>query len=343
MKILSVIIPTYNMEKYLRRCLDSLIIDEEGMKQLEVLIINDGSKDLSSKIAHEYQDKYPDTYRVIDKENGNYGSCINRGLQEAKGKYIKILDADDYFANESFSRYMKKISNIDVDIVLNDANLVNPFGNILKTWKFNLSNSIIDDFFSWNIFPEMHTVAYRTSNLRKINYVQLEGISYTDQQWIFLPMTTVHKGFYFNEPLYQYLVGREGQTMQPDIVNKNRFMMIKVLTNMFDVYNTIDTTYVKKNWMHDKLISNITGFFRLHIIDLKQAEDIELLDFEKHIKESNDDFHNELIKKMVLSPKMKYNYGIKWSKDHCINYDNPILILYYFMKKILGHKNLFIN
>ena len=57
------------MEKYLRRCLDSLIIDEEGMKQLEVLVINDGSKDSSSQIAHEYQDKYPDTFRVIDKEN----------------------------------------------------------------------------------------------------------------------------------------------------------------------------------------------------------------------------------------------------------------------------------
>ena len=88
-KILTIIIPTYNMEKYLRRCLDSLIIDEEGMKQLEVLVINDGSKDSSSQIAHEYQDKYPDTFRVIDKENGNYGSCINRGLKEATGKYVK--------------------------------------------------------------------------------------------------------------------------------------------------------------------------------------------------------------------------------------------------------------
>ena len=88
-KILTIIIPTYNMEKYLRRCLDSLIIDEEGMKQLEVLVFNDGSKDSSSQIAHEYQDKYPDTYRVIDKNNGNYGSCINIGLKEAKGKYVK--------------------------------------------------------------------------------------------------------------------------------------------------------------------------------------------------------------------------------------------------------------
>ena len=105
-KILTIIIPTYNMEKYLRRCLDSLIIDEEEMKQLEVLVINDGSKDSSSQIAHEYQDKYPDTFRVIDKENGNYGSCINRGLKEATRKYVKVLDADDSFDTKNFAKLL---------------------------------------------------------------------------------------------------------------------------------------------------------------------------------------------------------------------------------------------
>ena len=83
------------MEKYLNKCLDSLIV--ENMNLLEVLIINDGSKDNSSNIAHVYENKYPNTFRVIDKENGNYGSCINRGIKEAKGKYIKVLDADDSF------------------------------------------------------------------------------------------------------------------------------------------------------------------------------------------------------------------------------------------------------
>ena len=96
-KLLTIIIPTYNMEKYLDKCLSSLIVDDkELMTQLEVLVVIDGAKDRSSEIAHTYQDKYPDTYVVIDKENGNYGSCINRGLKEASGKYVKVLDADDY-------------------------------------------------------------------------------------------------------------------------------------------------------------------------------------------------------------------------------------------------------
>ena len=95
-KILTVIIPTYNMEELLPRCLDSFLIkDKKLMQQVEVLVVNDGSKDNSSSIAHRYEKLYPHTFRVIDKENGNYGSCVNRGLQEATGKYVKVLDADD--------------------------------------------------------------------------------------------------------------------------------------------------------------------------------------------------------------------------------------------------------
>ena len=116
-KVLSLIIPTYNMEKYLKKCLDSLIV--ENMDLLEVLVVNDGSKDNSSKIAHEYEEKYPNTFRVIDKENGNYGSCINRGLAEAKGKYVKVLDADDCFDVNNFNKYLSFLQENDVDLVLN--------------------------------------------------------------------------------------------------------------------------------------------------------------------------------------------------------------------------------
>ena len=72
-KLLTLIVPTYNMEQYLERCLTSLIIDSDQMDLMQVLVINDGSKDRSSEIAHSFEDKYPDTYMVIDKENGNYG------------------------------------------------------------------------------------------------------------------------------------------------------------------------------------------------------------------------------------------------------------------------------
>ena len=104
-KLLSVIIPTYNMELYLRRCLDSLLVSGENMALLEVLIINDGSMDASSAIAHTYESDYPQTFRVIDKANGNYGSCINRGLKEARGQFVRILDADDYYQTGNLDQF----------------------------------------------------------------------------------------------------------------------------------------------------------------------------------------------------------------------------------------------
>ena len=177
------------MEKYLHRCLDSLIIDEEGMKQLEVLVINDGSKDSSSQIAHEYQDKYPDTYRVIDKENGNYGSCINRGLKEATGKYVKVLDADDWFDNKSFAKYVVYLNSIDCDMILTSFNRVDSDGNIIKStiWEINENNMFPVEYLPL-VNIEMHAITYKTELLHSINYCQTEGISYTDTEWSIIPL-----------------------------------------------------------------------------------------------------------------------------------------------------------
>ena len=99
-KILTIIIPSYNMEKYLPKCLGSLIVAPELMERIEVIVVNDGSTDRTSEIAHEFAANYPQTFKVIDKSNGHYGSCINTALPIAVGTYIKILDADDKLVME---------------------------------------------------------------------------------------------------------------------------------------------------------------------------------------------------------------------------------------------------
>jgi len=227
-KILTIIIPTYNMEKYLDKCLTSLIIDDkELMRQLEVLVINDGSKDRSSEIAHNYESNYPDTFRVIDKENGNYGSCINRGLKEATGKYVKVLDADDSFDTKEFAELLKYMSSIDVDMVISDYCKVDIKGHVLHIRHYNLTDNkkvipfdlrISDLFYKKNL--QMHAIAYRTENLRRINYRQTEGISYTDQEWTYTPLITVKIIGYFHGVVYCYLFGREGQTMDPAVFKR---------------------------------------------------------------------------------------------------------------------------
>ncbi len=91
MKLLSLIIPTYNMEALLPRCLDSLLVPET-LERLEVMVVNDGSKDGSLAVANRYKERFPQTLTVIDKPNGNYGSTINVALPVAQGKYVKVVD-----------------------------------------------------------------------------------------------------------------------------------------------------------------------------------------------------------------------------------------------------------
>lgn len=117
-KLLTLIVPTYNMEQYLERCLSSLIIDKKQMSLLQVLVINDGSKDRSSEIAHSFEKKYPNSFTVIDKENGNYGSCFNCGIELAIGKYVRLLDSDDWLNTDGLSDFLNKLKVIDTDVVV---------------------------------------------------------------------------------------------------------------------------------------------------------------------------------------------------------------------------------
>ena len=120
MKLLSIVIPTYNTEQYLRRCLDS-VLTSEVLPELEVLVVNDGSKDRSPEIAREYEARYPDTVTLIDKENGGHGSTINEGLRAATGKYFRVLDSDDWFDTCNFVKFFAALHDCDEDVVITSA------------------------------------------------------------------------------------------------------------------------------------------------------------------------------------------------------------------------------
>ena len=107
-KILSVIIPSYNSKAYLNKCLDSLVVPDL-MGKIDVIVVNDGSTDGSEVICDEYISKYPDSFTLINKENGGHGSAINVGAQAARGRYMKALDADDWFLTDSMPQYISAL------------------------------------------------------------------------------------------------------------------------------------------------------------------------------------------------------------------------------------------
>lgn len=241
-KLLTIVIPSYNMEKYLRRCLDSLLIDNSTLfNRLEVLIINDGSKDSTSAIAHEYESKYPDVFHVIDKENGNYGSCVNRGIDEATGMYFRILDADDYFDKGNLGRFISFLSqlsdmpdlfltNYSIDFIGGNSKIVSNYS--YKSYViYNISDLTFDNDIR-NCFLVMHRMTYRLEILRNSRLRHQEGISYTDSEYCFYPMREVKCIMFIDTVLYHYQVGRDGQTVSTASYQKNIHNIYKIIDRM---------------------------------------------------------------------------------------------------------------
>lgn len=287
-KILTVIIPTYNMEKYLDKCLTSLIIeDKELMKQLEVLVVIDGAKDRSSEIAHTYQDKYPETFIVIDKDNGNYGSCINRGLKEAAGKYIKILDADDSYDTTNLESLLLVLNSIDVDLVLSPFHIVNEFGQIQRKHTYQVPQGRIikfDDYHKDLKDLEMHSVTYNRRVFNGINYYQTEGISYTDQEWVLYPVSNLTTVYYTDKGVYLYLVGREGQTVAPSVQKKSVSHLIKGCYSMAQYFEQVKNNLKPEKYAYfiNKLTNRLYSIYSLLVV--YKLDDIIAKEFDDRLK-----------------------------------------------------------
>ena len=118
-KTITVSIAAYNVEKFMDEALSSLTCPEI-LDDIEIIIVNDGSKDSTADIAKRYVEKYPDSFFLIDKNNGGYGSTINASIAEASGKYFRLLDGDDWLDKEEFTKYVKALKEVDTDLVITD-------------------------------------------------------------------------------------------------------------------------------------------------------------------------------------------------------------------------------
>jgi glycosyltransferase involved in cell wall biosynthesis len=216
------------MERYIGKCLDSLLIPE--IDAVEVLVVNDGSKDRSSEIAHGYADRYPQSIKVIDKANGNYGSCINVALPIATGRYVKVLDADDTFDTTAFSEFVRLLPSLSDDVLITPFCIVNEAGEVTRSRsyekEFTLNRTysfaeLFGDNHNKNLNLLMHSLTYKLDVFSRFTYYQTEGISFTDNEWAMWPLVySSTLRFVAVKPLYKYLIGREGQTMDPKRLSK---------------------------------------------------------------------------------------------------------------------------
>ncbi|NLL05132.1 MAG: glycosyltransferase family 2 protein [Clostridiaceae bacterium] len=176
MKTLSIVVPSYNMEKYIERCLDSFV-SEEIMDRIEVLVINDGSKDSTLQIAKGYEKKYPGTFIAVDKINGGHGSTINKGIELAKGKYFKVVDADDWVDTNALIKLVDFLDACESEIVVTHFATVNLVDD--KREEIRFKDVEFERNYSWSeivakkmVLP-MHSITYKTLVL-KDNKIRLQ-------------------------------------------------------------------------------------------------------------------------------------------------------------------------
>lgn len=223
MKILTITIPCYNSQNYMRKCIESVL---PGGEDVEILIVDDGSTDDTAAIADEYQKKYPTIVRALHKENGGHGDAVNCGMAHATGVYFKVVDSDDWLDAEAYGKILKLLKKIveeghELDLLL--ANYI--YDKVDRRWKRVMryrralpANRII----GWDTcrihfnkfqYVLMHSVIYRTGLLRECGLELPKHTFYVDNIFLFQPMIHVRKLMYVNVDLYHYYIGREGQSV----------------------------------------------------------------------------------------------------------------------------------
>ena len=319
---ISVIIPAFNAEKWIYNCVKSVLNQNDN--NFEIIIVNDGSKDQSLRIATSYQKKYPEVIRVIDKENGNYGSCINAGLAKALGTYVKVLDSDDYFSSVGLSAILEKISSIPVmDMIITDFDIINANDEITNHVSFHLKKEkclLFNDIWKKISDIQMHAIIYRTELFKEINYHQTEGISYTDQEWCYYPMVKIQTVYYVNNVLYKYLLGREGQTMSESVLKKKISHLEIVANKMLKHFSLLDKNKLSRErylLLRKRILVRYKDIYRLYLIGFKKEEfDAKAFDELDSFVKQNKDIYSLLGLTSVYKKVMPIPYVLLYRLFH---------------------------
>lgn len=329
-KLLTLAIPTFNMELYLRDCLNS-VTREDVPDSLEVIVVNDGSTDSSLSIMREYEVKRPDIIKIIDKKNGHYGSCINAALKIATGKYFRPLDSDDWFNTDAIIELLSKLETYSVDFIVTQRTEI--LNHHKKTYTLNntISNQILNKKQLGKTFEDadgilsMHSLTFSLDLLKRIHLQLTEGVCYTDTEYYIIPLLHSNNFVFFDLDLYQYRLGRDNQSMNEIVFKKNRHQLITVLNNILKKNSLqIDShEYTRLKWLFFNYIVMV-----LFECPRKKEDDNDLKETYDLLKKKNPLLLQEIDRKMHHAMSL-------WKKTG--------FHLYYYtkIKSFFGIKNIF--
>ena len=263
MKLLSIAIPSYNSESYMRNCIESLL---PGGEEVEIIIVNDGSKDGTAAIADEYAEKYPTIVKAVHQENGGHGEAVNAGLRAATGLYYKVVDSDDWVNKEAYLKILEKLAelvqtNNMVDMLLSNYVYEKEGKKHKKVMQYR-SAFPVDKIFTWDDvkflhvgqYIMMHSVIYRTQMLKECGLELPKHTFYVDNIFIYHPLPYVKKLYYMDVNFYRYYIGREGQSVQEKVMIGRIDQQIRVTKMIID---DCDVWKVKNKKLRNYMLSHI--------------------------------------------------------------------------------------
>ena len=239
-KLLTVTVPCFNSQDYMRGCVDSLLL---GGERVEIIIIDDGSTDSTGAIADEYAEKYPGIVRVIHQENGGHGEGINQGVKHATGRYFKVVDSDDKLS-EDFPKFLDALEGCEkdggVDLAVTNYFYVHTGG--VGDRSIDYSNALPQGrIFGWNDTRKfrmhqmltIHSCTFRTSLLKEWGEPLPRKVFYEDNLMICKTLPRVERIYYFNSDLYRYWIGRPDQSVQESSMKKRYTHQLLVTEKSF--------------------------------------------------------------------------------------------------------------
>lgn len=287
MKLLTIAIPCYNSAAYMRKCIDSLLT---GGEDIEIIVVNDGSKDDTAKIGQEYCDRFPNIVKLINKENGGHGSAVNTGLEHATGLYYKVVDSDDWVNMEAYMKILDTLKSLvkdgkSVDMFISNFVYEKDGEKRKRVMKYHHALPQ-NEVFTWKDVRHfrvgqyilMHSVIYRTNLLRECGLRLPEHTFYVDNIFVFNPLPFVKTMYYLDVNFYRYFIGRADQSVNEQVMISRIDQQIKVNKLMVDYYvkemNRISANGKVKQYMCNYL-DIITTVSSVMLIRSDKEENLE--------------------------------------------------------------------
>lgn len=289
-KLLTIVVPAYNSESTLERCLASLEYD-----WLEVIVVDDGSTDKTKEIAEKFAEKRGDVYRVISKKNGGHGSALNVGFKAAAGRYVGVIDSDDYASGRL--NEMEAPLKSGADVLISDYYRLNVESGKLKNVRYDGQTPRVCTPASLRGRVTIHSMVVRREF---VDFKLTEGCYYDDIQYVLYSLCRAVTFYYTGTAYYTYCIGRAEQSVSPENIFKKRRDYIKVLNDIIDWYSGSDKC--NDNYIFDFITAAIVTNYNRYTSFIAKGESAreEIIAFDARLKEKNPALYRAAGKKSTL-------------------------------------------